>query len=207
MPAEHERCRRLLFDQHRRRQKVACALLRRLLSMHLGRPAHELVWQKAEHGKPYLADGGCAFNLTHSEEVAALAVGSGELGLDLEDRSRNVDFLALGKRFFAAPEAAELERAEDQRNLFFEIWTAKEAYIKALGDGLSHPLDQFLTYHQGQWGFFDLQGRPLEWNLTRPDCPYPGISVALATQGPSLSECYQMTPAGTLEPLPVTSGP
>lgn len=207
MPAEHERCQRLLFDQHRRRQKVACALLRRLLSMHLARPAHELVWQKAEHGKPYLADGSCAFNLTHSEDVAALAVGSGEVGLDVEDRRRRVDFFALGKRFFAPPEAAELEKSDDPRRLFFEIWTAKEAYIKALGDGLTHPLDQFLTYHQGDWGFFDLQGRPLKWSLARPDCPYPEISVALAAQGQTLSESYEMTPAGTLERVPVASGP
>ncbi|MFN8609899.1 MAG: 4'-phosphopantetheinyl transferase superfamily protein [Vulcanimicrobiota bacterium] len=200
---DHERCQRLLFEHHRRRQKVACALLRRLLSRHLDRPAEQLNWCKAEHGKPYLVDGACTFNLTHSEEIAALAVGSQELGLDVEDRRRRVDFLALGRRFFAPPEADELEKAADPRRLFFEIWTAKEAYIKALGDGLSHPLDQFLTYHQGRWGLFDLQGQPLNWFLSRPDCPYPEVSVGLAVAGPVQVRSYEFTPAGTVLPVPV----
>lgn len=173
--------------------------------MHLGRPREELVWHKAEHGKPYLADGSCHFNLTHSEEVAALAVGTHELGLDIEDRRRKVDFYALGRRFFAPPEALELERSPDPRTLFFEIWTAKEAYIKALGDGLTHPLDQFLTYHRGEWGLFDVQGHPLTWSLSRPHCPYPEISAALAVQVPAKTRSYEFGPAGTLEPVPVAS--
>lgn len=205
MPEEIERCRRLLFDQHRRRQKVACALLRRLLSLHLGRPSEQLVWSRAEHGKPYLLDGSCFFNLTHSEEVAALAVGPTELGLDIEDRRRRVEFLALGRRFFAAPEATELEKASDPRRMFFDIWTAKEAYIKALGDGLTHPLDQFLTYDQGQWGLFDLHHSRLDWSLLRPQCPYPEVSVALVAREVSQTHSYVFSPAGTLEPVPVAS--
>lgn len=206
IPEERERCQRLIFEHHRRRQMVACAALRQLLSMHLRKPAHELRWEKAAHGKPYLADGSCHFNLTHSENVAALAVSAEELGLDVEDRTRRVEYLALGQRFFAAPETAELEHAVDPREFFFEVWTAKEAYIKALGDGLTHPLDQFLTRHQGQWGLFDLQGRPLEWHLSRPACPFPEVSAALASRAPGQAECFLLTPEGELAALPVASG-
>lgn len=195
-----------MFEHHRRRQRVACALLRQLLSLHLHRPASQLRWEKAAHGKPYLADASCHFNLTHSENVAALAVDSQDLGLDVEDRTRRVEYLALGKRFFAPPEAKELERTADPRHFFFEIWTAKEAYIKALGDGLSHPLDQFLTYHNDRWGLFDLQGRPLDWHLSRPVCPFPEVSAALASRSGGAPECFLFTPEGSLTPLPVTSG-
>lgn len=206
IPEERERCRRLIFDHHRRRQLVACAALRQLLSVHLQRPADELRWEKAAHGKPFLADGSCHFNLTHSENVAALAVSSQELGLDVEDRTRRVEYLALGRRFFAAPEAAELEQASDPRHFFFEVWTAKEAYIKALGDGLTHPLDQFLTRHRGRWGLFDLHGQALPWHLTRPCCPFPETSAALASRQPGQPECFLLTPEGELTALPVASG-
>jgi len=189
------------------RQKVACAVLRQLLSQYLERPAHTLRWDKAAHGKPFLVDGACRFNLTHSENVAALAVSpQAELGLDVEDRTRRVDFFALGKRFFAAPEAEALLQAADPRHFFFEVWTAKEAYIKALGDGLSHPLDRFLTYHQEKWGLFDLQGLPLKWHLSRPPCPFPEVSAALASADPNPPQCYLFGPEGTLAPLPVASG-
>lgn len=206
IPEERERCQRLIFEHHRRRQLVACAALRQLLSVHLQRPADELRWEKAAHGKPYLADGSCHFNLTHSENVAALAVSSRELGLDIEDRTRRVEYMALGKRFFAAAEAAELERASDARHFFFEVWTAKEAYIKALGDGLTHPLDQFLTRHQGQWGLFGLEGQPLPWHLSRPHCPFPDTSAALASLEPGEPECFLLNPEGELTALPVASG-
>lgn len=203
---ERERCSRLIFEHHRRRQKVACALLRQLLSIHLQRPAAGLRWEKAAHGKPYLADRSCFFNLTHSENVAALAVSAQEVGLDIEDRTRRVEYLALGQRFFAAAEAAELENAADQRHFFFEVWTAKEAYIKALGDGLSHPLDQFLTRHLGQWGLFDLQGQPLPWHLSRPQCPFSETSVAMASLDSATPECFLFTPEGRLAALPVAFG-
>ena len=186
---------------------MACAALRQLLSRYLDRPADSLRWEKAAHGKPFLLDGACHFNLTHSENVAALAVSQrGELGLDVEDRTRRVDFFALGKRFFAAPEAEALQRAADPRHFFFDVWTAKEAYIKAIGDGLSHPLDQFLTYYQEKWGLFDLQGRPLNWHLTRPHCPFPDVSAALASADPDPPQCYLFGPEGTLASLPVATG-
>lgn len=185
---------------------MACALLRQLLSIHLQRPADQLRWQKAAHGKPFLADGSCHFNLTHSENLAALAISSQELGLDIEDRTRRVEYLALGQRFFAAAESKELEQAADPREFFFEVWTAKEAYIKALGDGLSHPLDQFLTRHRGQWGLFDLQGAPLRWHLSRPTSPFQDVSAALASLTPEPPESYLFTPEGGLAALPVATG-
>lgn len=123
----------------------------------------------------------------------------------MEDRTRRVEYLALGRRFFAPPEADELERSPDPRHFFFEVWTAKEAYIKALGDGMSHPLDQFLTYYDHQWGLFDLKGRPLNWHLSRPLSPFPETSAALASLSPDRPESYLFTPEGSLTAVTVAS--
>jgi 4'-phosphopantetheinyl transferase len=200
---DRRRCARLVFPLHRRRQRVACALLRRLISEELQRPPEQLGWQRAEHGKPYLADSTCSFNLSHSEGYAGLVIGhSGPLGLDLEDRRRRVEFLRLGQRFFAPPEALQLSQSQHPRHFFFEIWTAKEAYIKALGDGLSHPLDQFLTYHQGSWGLFDLQGQPLPWALVRPPCPFSEVSAALVCPQEGPVQAYLCDPEGHWSPWP-----
>lgn len=195
--SDRQRCARLVFPHHRRRQQVACALLRRLVSQWLDRPPEDLHWDKAAHGKPYLGDGSCTFNLSHSEGYAGVVIAAhGELGLDLEDRRRRVEFLKLGQRFFASAEALQLEKSENPRHFFFEVWTAKEAHIKALGDGLTHPLDQFLTYFDDRWGLFDLQGRPLPWHLSRPHCPFPEVSVALVCPTQKPVRAYLFGPEG-----------
>ncbi len=194
---ERQRCARLVFPHHRQRQRVSCAVLRQLLSQLLERPAHQLTWKQAVHGKPYLEDGACFFNLSHSENYAGLVVSTqGELGLDVEDRRRRVEFLSLGNRFFAPAEADSLRQATDPRHFFFEVWTAKEAYIKALGEGLSHPLDHFLTYYQNRWGIFDLQGQPLDWHLQRPPCPFAEVSAALVCAEPTPVKAYLYGPEG-----------
>lgn len=194
---ERQRVARLVFPHHQVRQRVACAMLRRLLSQYTGRPSASLNWSKAAHGKPYLADGVCTFNLSHSENYAGLALApAGEMGLDLEDRRRRVEYLKLGKRFFAAPEAALLAESDDPRRFFFEVWTAKEAYIKALGDGLTHPLDQFLTVVNHRWGLFDLAGHPLPWRLQRPPCPWSEVSAALVSLQADPVPAYFVGPEG-----------
>ncbi len=201
--SDRQRCARLIFPHHRQRQRVSCAVLRRLLSHLLQRPPHQLVWERADHGKPYLPQAGCFFNLSHSENIAGLAVSPwGEIGLDVEDRRRRVEYLSLGRRFFAPAEADALQHAADPRDFFFQVWTAKEAYIKALGDGLSHPLDQFLTYHQERWGLFDLQGQTLDWKLQRPSCPFAEASAALVCRESTPLKAYLYGPEGHWQACP-----
>lgn len=98
------------------------------------------------YGKPYLGNGDhFHFNLSHSGEWVVCATHDRQLGVDIE-RQHTVDYLAIARRFFAAEEYGRLmkaERAADLRSLFFEIWTLKESFIKALGVGLSMPLQSF----------------------------------------------------------------
>jgi 4'-phosphopantetheinyl transferase len=125
-------------------------MMRMVLSSYLGCQCDEVQFTVDTHGKPILhADSNpiCLhFNLTHSRGAVALAVsGGGEVGIDIEERQRVVEYLLLAERFFAADEARHLKcLPEAQRpQTFFAIWTLKEAFVKGIGRGLSFPLDAF----------------------------------------------------------------
>ena len=92
--------------------------------------------------KPYLPDSGVHFNLSHAGEYAICAVGDTPLGCDIE-RLRNYN-MRVARRFFCEEEAALLEAAdpEERELLFFRLWTLKESYLKATGDGLGRPLSE-----------------------------------------------------------------
>jgi len=99
------------------------------------------------HGKPRLANApiDLRFNLSHSSERALLAITIGhEAGVDIE-RERSIETLDLADRFFSAAESATLRALPpaDQVPAFFRCWTRKEAFVKAIGNGLAFPLDGF----------------------------------------------------------------
>lgn len=165
-PEERARADRFLLPEHGRRFRAARGQLRRLLAAETGRPASDLELAYAEHGKPYLPrHPELSFNLSHSHEGAVCAVCRGAaVGVDLEWTLRRVEFLLVGRRFFSAPEVRKLDGTpeERQREVFFNCWTRKEAYIKALGDGLARPLDSFGV------GMLEDEPPALLWSL------YPG---------------------------------
>jgi 4'-phosphopantetheinyl transferase len=141
-PDELARADRFMFPEHTRRFIAARAQLRRLLTSRL--KVESVTIETRERGKPYLPHHPeLHFNLSHSHELAICALSGVELGIDLEWTPRTVEYVGVARRFFSPEEFAKLERAEDQRQAFFNGWTRKEAYIKAIGDGLSRPLDSF----------------------------------------------------------------
>jgi 4'-phosphopantetheinyl transferase len=147
---ERLRASRFVFERDRSRFIVGRARLRHLLSSRLGvQPdAVELVY--GPRGKPGLsrrfADTALCFNVSHFEDVAVYAFSRGrEIGVDVEAvrELRDADDIAV--RFFSHREN-EAYLALDPRDKplgFFNCWTRKEAFIKALGDGLYFPLDRF----------------------------------------------------------------
>lgn len=146
--ADDERARQRSFvsPELRRRFGAARAGLRTLLGRHLDRDPRSLAFATNEFGKPRLAgDGQVHFNLSHCEERAVLAVSNVEVGIDLE-RDRPIEHVDLAKRYFHPNEVAAITASRDemeQRRAFFLVWTLKEAVVKALGTGLSTPLDSF----------------------------------------------------------------
>jgi len=147
---EWERARRFRFDRHRRRYQVGRGVLRELLGAYLGMPAREVVFSYGPRGKPFLAGpaaaGGLSFNLSNSHELALIGLLRGpEIGVDVELLKPMPDLEQIAERFFSASERAALRAlpAEQKREGFFNCWTRKEAYLKAMGEGLAAPLDSF----------------------------------------------------------------
>jgi 4'-phosphopantetheinyl transferase len=148
--SESARAARFHFERDRRRFIAARSILRDLLGRYLGEPPAALVFREAEFGKPYLTGrhegSDLRFNLSHTRDFAVYAVTRGrEVGIDVEAIDRRVDYRELASRFFAASEAEKLFRLPDEQQpaAFFRCWTRKEALVKAVGAGLSIPLDSF----------------------------------------------------------------
>jgi len=145
---ELARAARFHFERDRTRFLVARAALREILAHYLGASPAEIAFVYGDHGKPALAPphGDLRFNLSHSHGLALCAVTRGrEVGVDVE-RIRELDDLEdLARSVFSARELAALHRLPEPGLLagFFTGWTRKEAFIKALGEGLSHPLKRF----------------------------------------------------------------
>ena len=144
---ERERQRSFVSPELRRRFGAARAGLRTRLGRHLDLDPRHLAFATNEFGKPRLAgDGQVHFNLSHCEERAVLAISdAAEVGIDLE-RERPIEHVDLAKRYFHPNEVAAITASRDeaeQRRAFFLVWTLKEAVVKALGTGLSTPLDSF----------------------------------------------------------------
>lgn len=146
-PDERERAARFRFDQHRRRYAVGRGALRILLGAYLGERPEALRFDYGPRGKPELADvPALGFNLSNSEDLALVGVLRGrEIGVDVEYLKPMPDLAQIAERFFCTAETAKLLALpeERQREAFFNCWTRKEAYLKAVGEGLAAPLDSF----------------------------------------------------------------
>jgi 4'-phosphopantetheinyl transferase len=145
---EQLRADRFHFERDRHRFIVARGVLRMLLGGHLGIAPAAVAFGYTQHGKPFVTNHPAQihFNLSHTGERALYAVSiSCELGVDIENLNREIDYNGLARRFFAPRECAALLRVpeSDRKRAFFACWTRKEALVKAIGDGLSLALDQF----------------------------------------------------------------
>lgn len=147
MVPESELARTRRFSQARDQMLflLSRVLMRTVLGSYLGRPGNELQFATTTFGKPILDGVKLNFNLSHSRGCIALAVSEHEVGVDIEERGRSVDYLGLAKRYFAADEARHLAALPEEARpeAFFAIWTLKEAYVKGIGRGLTFPLDVF----------------------------------------------------------------
>ena len=147
---ESARAAQFHFPRDRQRFVAARGLLRTILAGYLATNPSSLNFSYSKRGKPSLgpahAGSKVTFNISHSGGVALLAFTRGrEIGVDVEQVRRDFDLEAIARRFFSAHEQNQLAAlpADEKGEAFFRCWTRKEAYIKATGDGLSLPLNQF----------------------------------------------------------------
>lgn len=145
--AVHDRFR---FDTHRHTYLISHALMRGALSLWADRAPAQWEFALNEYGKPHLANPppnvDLRFNLSHTNGLAVLALTCNrELGVDVEYLGRQETNADIAERFFAPEEVLDfIAQPEQQKSArFLEYWTLKESYIKAIGMGLSCPLESF----------------------------------------------------------------
>lgn len=146
---ERQRARRSVFERHRREYVVAHGLLREVLSRELDCPPERVRFARSSTGKPELAfeheSSALRFNLTHARGLVGCAVVVGrQLGFDIEPLAVPAP-LEVAEHYFCPSELAGLNAlAPHSRHVrFYQLWTLKEAYLKATGLGLSLPLHSF----------------------------------------------------------------
>lgn len=139
---ERQRAAAILRPAPARRWVASRWFLRGVLARYLGRSPAEIRLDAGEHGKPRLAEaaGGLAFNLSHSEDLALVAVATGrEVGVDIERVVAERDPVALAEKGLG-PEGADAVRAApagERASVFHRLWADHEARLKCLGVGLS----------------------------------------------------------------------
>ena len=182
---------------------VRRGLLRTILSYYLDIQPDRVKFRYGSHGKPELAEmflrSTLRFNLSHSERLALYAVTRlRSVGVDVEYVRPIADAAEIVQRYFSLQErAAFLELPASLRLLgFFNCWTRKEAYLKALGDGLARPLDAFaVSLAPGDSARLrSIEGSPRDasrWFLQEM-VPASGYVAALAVEGRDRSlACWQ----------------
>jgi 4'-phosphopantetheinyl transferase len=191
-PDERARADRFHFDHDRARFIVMRGALRSILGGYLGAEPSQLQFVHGSHGKPTLSTpcGQLCFNVSHSKKLGLCAISRhSEIGVDLEYIHPVAEAELIADRFFSSQEKAMLQSlpANQRQAAFFNCWTRKEAFIKAIGEGLSHPLDQFdVAVVPGEPArFLSIGGdtqEALRWSLYHLS-PGVGYTGALAAKG------------------------
>jgi 4'-phosphopantetheinyl transferase len=190
---ERMRASRFHFEADRSRFVASHAALRGILASYLDATPASLAFGTGAHGKPFLdapAHGrSLRFSLSHSGDLALVAVSLGrDLGVDVEQVRPRVDLEGFAARYFSPRERDALARIPpgDRLRAFLEIWTLKEAYLKACGDGLVRALDAFdVTIGDAHSGLLAVRDRPgdaARWALQRIEVG-EDFAAALAVEG------------------------
>lgn len=206
LSAEERHRARCFMSERARTQFITChGILRLLLGNYLNQDPREISILTERFGKPYLNNPGnpenIQFNISHSEEVALFAFTRGKrIGVDLEKIRELEDMRIIVKHFFSRRENVEFSQLlpEDQRLTFFSMWTRKEAFVKAMGSGITFPLHKvrvplsskvlsgLLSIEENYGLAFDAAFYHLE--------PAPGYAGALVVEGQNAQ--FELKPLG-----------
>lgn len=189
--AEREKASKFRFVKDFNCSVIARGVLRILLAKYLDKNPQEIKLDFGEFGKPILKEiTGLEFNISHSSNAIVLAfTQNNKIGIDVEFTKREIEVETIAKQFFSKKEITTLAAVDYnyKQQGFYNCWTRKEAFIKALGDGLSFPLSEFsvsldskkeATLLETNWNKKEKE----EWHLTsfEPNTNYIG---ALAVKG------------------------
>jgi len=185
---ERARAARFVFGRDKRRFVIGRGVVRSILGGYLGIQAERVEFVYGTEGKPRLTESPSgpklSFNVTHCEDLALCVVfGGEELGVDLERVDTEVEVQEIAELFFTTAEVSAIDAMPPKlRHVrFFELWTGKEAYVKALGHGLSVPLNEFDMAEVSAEREVKFNGPSGAWWLRR-FVPAPGYVAALMTK-------------------------
>ena len=193
LPPEEQKCALAYRFENDRRRYLGSALLQRsILARYSSCSLRDLSFLRNQWGKPFLDGGNQAveFNISRSHEVALLAVsGESQLGVDVEYELGCASGAMNVAAQFSEVERSYIDKARGSTRSLFEIWARKEAYIKGIGRGLSHPLDEFEVTPNGEMMVRDWsEDSPAEpWTVRSVKLPVRDYAAAIATALPSLS--------------------
>ncbi len=146
---------RFHFDRDRNKYLLSRGILRNILARYLKIQPKGIQFHYTPFGKPYLPSGELHFNVSHSGDCILYAVSRhADIGIDVEYCKNSIDYLSIATQFFSKNEWVKLSSlAPAQRVIaFYRCWTRKEAFLKAIGTGLQHPLTDvevsFLAYEK-----------------------------------------------------------
>lgn len=200
---ERARGARFRFEAHRRRFVAGRTVVRTILGRYLDREPRDLEFRYSPQGKPALRScSNLTFSLSHSDTLALLAVGSVDpLGVDVERIHVIPEMDAIARRTFSPREASEvLSSVGPMRAMkFFRCWTRKEAFVKALGAGLSIDLSEFEVSLGAHPRILSIHGDASEaekWTMRQVE-PAPGYLASVAVRSASIDlSCFDWsTPA------------
>lgn len=191
---ERTRASRFHFEIHQNRFILARAALRRVLAYCAGVSPKTIAFRYGTNGKPHLATQAALaelhFNLTHSADLALVAVAwSFEVGVDVERVHPINDMDEMVKRFFCPAEIRVFASlpVHEKPAAFFNLWTRKEAWLKATGEGISHLLNKaevsFLPRDPGCLRAIPQGYQLADWSLVALD-PMEGYTGALCAKTP-----------------------
>lgn len=147
LPADkQERCKRFRSFEDAQRTLLGDILARYMVWKITKQRFHEIVFDTNSYGKPRLrGNWDLEFNVSHSGEYIAAAINTEALGIDIEE-IKPID-ISIARDFFTEKEYLYIMNGDvgnsNRLERFYEIWTLKESYIKAVGRGLSIPLNSF----------------------------------------------------------------
>ncbi len=189
--SERVRASKYRFDKDRSVYITGRHALRMLLARYLERVPQDIVFRYTPYEKPiYDGPTDIIFNVSHSETQIVIAFTKHPgLGVDIEKIKNDFDTLELAENFFSKEEIRALSAFDevDRHMAFFRCWTRKESFIKAVGQGLSYPLDSFAVSMDDDFRaeFLKIDGIPAQennWKL-HSFVPAEGYIAAISTNG------------------------
>jgi len=189
-PEEQARAQRFVFAKHSRRFIFAHFALHQILSRYLNLPPQTIQFTKNAHGKPELLahqnPHHLEFNLSHSQDSAVIGLRTQKpIGVDIEYHSER-EWLSLAKHSFSEQEYEALKSLplSQHQESFFHIWAQKEAFIKAIGLGLSYPLKTFSVSALPPASLIETESEEKNQWFLHSYQPHPQAHIAIATLKP-----------------------